>query len=714
MGTTPSGPIARLSRRVAAATGRHAAAGATRPRSALRSRRLWTGPVVLALFAGAAAASIELAPEDAAIGRIDVTGAHQGRPGAELREALAASEAGDRSLADDRLEALAARYPVIADYADLFRLRLRVDSGATADAVALAAAWRHADSPLEADRLELLGAAHAALGNAEEARAAWARAAKITDDEALQAALRLKRAESFEADGDLDAAAASYLEIWTAHPLQQESERAAVALDAIAARRGADLRTGAHHRKRGDGFYRRHRNEAALAAYERALQLGSQSASETRRAQRQRTHTLFRLRRYTEAAKAFAKLPATDENQIDRARAIARAGDAARSARELEAIGRKTRGWQAARALFLAALLWEGEGETERARKLYDTVARPGSGTSYANAALWRLGWAAFREDRIDEAKVAFERLSERDGHPISSLRSRYWLARAQERAGDAQATQAFSDIAREFPFSYYGWRARLRIDSVWRTAPVPAIPDGVAALAADELARPRILLEAGLEAEAGRELDRLYPRADGLGDRLALSNLYADNGDFHRAQRLIVEAYSNDLARGPVPDQLDLWWHAWPAPFAEGMRRATSDGDLIEPGLIYALMREESGYRPSVVSTAGARGLMQIMPETGERLARDVALADFTADDLFVPDVNMRLGSHYLHQLLERFDGQKSAAIASYNAGPAAVSRWIDPSLEDDEWVESIPYEQTRTYVKRVLRSLHVYRVLY
>jgi soluble lytic murein transglycosylase len=143
-------------------------------------------------------------------------------------------------------------------------------------------------------------------------------------------------------------------------------------------------------------------------------------------------------------------------------------------------------------------------------------------------------------------------------------------------------------------------------------------------------------------------------------------------------------------------------------------MRRATDHGALVEPGLIYALMREESGYSPTAVSITGARGLLQIMPETGERLARDLALANFTTDDLFAPDVNMQLGSHYLRELLERFGDQKSAAIASYNAGPGAVSRWLDSSLEDDEWVESIPYEQTRAYVKRVLRSLHVYRVLY
>jgi soluble lytic murein transglycosylase len=101
-------------------------------------------------------------------------------------------------------------------------------------------------------------------------------------------------------------------------------------------------------------------------------------------------------------------------------------------------------------------------------------------------------------------------------------------------------------------------------------------------------------------------------------------------------------------------------------------------------------------------------------MPETGERLAQSIAMENFTEEDLFLPDVNIRLGSYYLRELLERFNGRKSAAIASYNAGPTAVSRWIDPAIEDDEWVEAIPYDQTRTYVKRVLRSLHVYRVLY
>jgi soluble lytic murein transglycosylase len=240
-------------------------------------------------------------------------------------------------------------------------------------------------------------------------------------------------------------------------------------------------------------------------------------------------------------------------------------------------------------------------------------------------------------------------------------------------------------------------------------------VSSGRAALSEEELARPRILLEAGLDAQAQLELDQLFRRARGMHDRLALAQLYANAGDYHRPQRLMVDAYTESLARGPVPDQLELWWHAWPMPFDEEMRGATLDGAKIEPQLVYAIMREESGYRPQVVSVSGARGLLQLMPETAERVARETQAGDVSLEDLFLPRVNIQLGSDYLSSLLERFDGRTSAAIGSYNAGPRAVAQWVaNGPAEDDAWVEEIPYDQTRSYVKRVLRSLHAYRVLY
>ena len=127
--------------------------------------------------------------------------------------------------------------------------------------------------------------------------------------------------------------------------------------------------------------------------------------------------------------------------------------------------------------------------------------------------------------------------------------------------------------------------------------------------------------------------------------------------------------------------------------------------------------MREESHYRVDARSAVGALGLLQLMPSTASQLARENDRPDFVVEDLFDPETNIALGARYLDQLSRRFDGRLSAAIASYNAGPRRVSTWLRgdaKALEDDVWVENIPYDQTRAYVKRVQRSLHVYERFY
>ncbi len=347
------------------------------------------------------------------------------------------------------------------------------------------------------------------------------------------------------------------------------------------------------------------------------------------------------------------------------------------------------------------------------------------------HAALWRLGWGAFEEGRYAEAIQAIEQLLREDQRdPIGRLRSRYWRARALEQLGregpDSTAVQhalsEYEAIAQEFPLTYYGWRARMRLPEEVRTrvdAPPPPseVPvPGKLQLADDQIARVRILLEAGFVDDALEELSRAARRAGSLADRLALAELFRSAGSFQGAQRLMIDPYPVTLARGPSPTFEELWWHAFPAAFLDLVEQATAAPGSVDPALVFSIMREESGFRPEVVSPVGARGLLQIMEPTGARLAQAVGHPNFTADDLFEPRVNIRLGSYYLGELSDQFDGRLSAAIASYNAGPEVVSRWLHdrPDVEDDVWVEAIPYEQTRSYVKRVLRSLQAYRLLY
>jgi soluble lytic murein transglycosylase len=131
---------------------------------------------------------------------------------------------------------------------------------------------------------------------------------------------------------------------------------------------------------------------------------------------------------------------------------------------------------------------------------------------------------------------------------------------------------------------------------------------------------------------------------------------------------------------------------------------------------LVYAIMREESTYRETVSSSAGALGLMQIIPPTGNRIARDLGVDGFEPEILLTAATNIRFGTYYLKHLMDHFKGSMPLAIASYNAGPEAVSGWIERDGErpDDVFVDSVPYSETRRYLRRVLRSYHMYRVLY
>jgi peptidoglycan lytic transglycosylase len=477
-------------------------------------------------------------------------------------------------------------------------------------------------------------------------------------------------------------------------------------------RLGRILRDASSTAARADRLFDTNDNEGALAAYDRALKMNLLK-NERARARQQRADTLFRLRRYDEASEAYGKLPASEEREIQRARALARSGRVEEGASALEQLGRERRGERAVEALYLAAVLLDGEDQRERAGGLYEEVIRRMPRSEYAASARWWLGWADYRAGRLDSAVRRFDALARLDPDPVSALRPRYWRIRALEQQGAHDVRERYAELAHEFPFTYYGWLALARAGEPVAARPRTLSP-GSRSLSPDQLARPRILLEAGLVPETREELADLFGDARGIEDRLALAELYADAGDPSNAQRLVVDAYAEDLARGVAPEDVELWWYAWPAPYEAELVHATRSGQP-PPELVYSIMREESGYRPEVVSVSGARGLLQLMPETATRVAREVSLDPFTPDDLFKPAVNIELGSAYLAQLLARFNGNAAAAIGSYNAGPEAVTRWQPgDGTPEDVWVEEIPYDQTRAYVKRVLRSLHVYRVLY
>ena len=225
-------------------------------------------------------------------------------------------------------------------------------------------------------------------------------------------------------------------------------------------------------------------------------------------------------------------------------------------------------------------------------------------------------------------------------------------------------------------------------------------------------------LLRSGLGAEAAEEL------AAALGAKpwedwsdpatlLFAAHLYEAADDPARSHNLLRKACGKAFPE-IRPAQASTFTHAWPRAFATEIDTHTADYTW-DSLLFQGLVREESAFAPSVVSWAGAIGLSQLMWPTAKMTARQMGIRIRRAD-LNDPSLNVHIGTTYFDGLAQRWNGHLPLAVASYNAGPGAVKRWVDARghLELDAWVETIPYDQTRHYVKRVVSSWQAYKFLY
>lgn len=632
-----------------------------------------------------------------------------------LRAAADARARGDDVGAAQQFDAIAAATPELADHAGELAAQswLEAKRAPEAEASARIALERVPDSGIAADLYAALGRARDEHGDAAGARAAWREALERKPDDAVADAVRLSLAASLVAANEIDAAAKELLALWIGAAERAAGAEAGRRLDALEARAGHSFRTASDRVRRGDRLFDKQRTQSALDAYDAALAAGVQGADRTQ-ALRRRADCLFRARRYREAELAFGALGTDPDARVWQARAMARAGRVDAAIVQLEAIGNESLGTSSAWARYLAGLLVEGRGENERARALF-AASVDGADEKVATQALWRLGWSAYTSGEMPTARRRLSALASQYTDPLDRLTARYWAARAYEGIEPQEAERELAELAAEYPFSYYGWRAASRVGTPAASKPRAPIADGTARLGARDLFAPRVLAAAGLDDASERALRPLAARVGNVDDRIALARLYVASGDYHRAQSMLVAAYAEPLARGVATGQEELWRLAWPDAFAADRKRARPPGAVVDPWFVASIMREESGYRPDAVSVSGALGLLQLMPDTAAKLAREAGVANFAPSQLVRPELNLRLGTLFLDQLTRRFDGALEAVAASYNAGPDAVLGWRKGALPPaDVWVETIPYDETRGYVKRSMRSLHVYRSLY
>lgn len=374
-----------------------------------------------------------------------------------------------------------------------------------------------------------------------------------------------------------------------------------------------------------------------------------------------------------------------------------------REALEAAQNGRQPKLWWRERALLARRALAEGD-----ITDAYRLAASHGQ-TDAAQIAEgeWLAGWIALRF--LGDSQIAFthfQNLYDAVRYPISKARGAYWAGRAAEAGGDGSGARRWYERAAGFGQTYYGQLAAQRLgDHPLSLAPPATMAQG------DHAAFDR------------RELVRVVKTLGRLGfdDQIRpfLLKLTDDADDPQTLELIMALAAAQErtdvatlAAKRALRDGAAYLKAAYP------LHRAALEQNRTDRALVHAVIRQESLFDPRARSAAGALGMMQILPSTAKRVAQKLGLGYRPKRLLADPAYNIQLGAGYLDSLLVRWEGSYVLAVASYNAGPARVQNWVaefgDPRERDVDvvdWVETIPYKETRNYVQRVLEGLTVYR---
>jgi soluble lytic murein transglycosylase len=432
------------------------------------------------------------------------------------------------------------------------------------------------------------------------------------------------------------------------------------------------------------------------------------------------------LRRWDVAARALelavAHAPRADQPRLmlDRARLLVRARQHEPALRILATVGTTGREAEAAEAAWERARVLDDLGREADAAAAYRAVVARYPAREVAGASLWRLGWLAYLRGELRAADQAWTRLAELPGGRTYRTAALYWTARVRETTrGGPAAERLYTQVLAESPRGYYGLlAARRTVAAADRLGPPPpALPaDPVEAIAGDPgYARVDLLRRLGLVEHAWHELEGLVHGAISDPVRLyGLTSAYVKDERYHLALRIVRRHFASLAASGDPSLPPAFWQMLYPFGWRSAVTEAAAREGL-DAFLVAAVVREESNYYPRALSRAGARGLMQLMPATAELVARAGGIALAGSDPLEDPALNIQLGTRFLATMLEEFQDPR-LALAAYNAGPGRVRQWLRTKKTADleAFVEQIPFDETRRYVKRVMLSWEEYRRIY
>lgn len=652
---------------------------------------------------------------------------HTGEAAAAAYLALGHAYLLDKRFAEAATNLRAARQAgqELADYADYLGAEASHEAGEESSAEALLQGFteRYPDSIFNADVPELEANVLLTLNNAAAAQ----RVLTAGSASSGRAGYQLAAGQVANALGQTEEAERIFIRLLLGHPLSPEAQIARAKLTQMGAEA---LLTPADLRSLGDAYYNAGHYGDAAEQYRALTRMPGLDAATRNGYAVALAACDLKLKRLT-TAQAEALADSQDENGARRLyllMELARSRDDVEQQQRIVAQmeQRFPRSPWLQEAVFSSGNMYLLRRDYPAAIEYYTYLATHFPESKNAAAAHWRAGWLSYRQGLYADASRLFDeqiRLYPGDTETVAAL---YWRGRLYEMQDHKPASAAanYRAIIRAYQHYFYAQMARQRLAALGNAPPVeqpqlerfqaPSVPALQSSFPTDSthLAKARLLANAGLNDYIAREI-AADPDSSSWS-ALAEAQIYASYGEYFRALRALKRAlpYAATASIRSIP--LAYWRVLYPEPWWDTIKAESAKKNL-DPYLVASLIRQESEFDPSAISYANAYGLMQMLPSVGKAMAREEGISHFQTFQLLDPETNIRLGTRYLRQMLDKFGGVQEYALAAYNAGDSRVTDWeaAGPYHGMDEFVESIPFTQTREYVQAILRNEETYRAI-
>jgi soluble lytic murein transglycosylase len=613
----------------------------------------------------------------------------------------------------------------LADYADFLGAQADHEAGneTAAEALLHGYAARYPDSIFIVQVPELEANVLLTLNNPAEAQRVLAEA----PEDAGRAGYQLAQGLVAAALGQPEQAVQFYRKLLLSHPLTQDASTARAKLAAMGAETAL---TVSELHSLGDAYYNAGRFGEALEQFEALKRREGLDAATRNDFAIDAAACELKLKRLTPAeVQGLADTP--DEHGARRlyllmelARNRDDGEDQQRIVALMEANFPKSQ-WLA-EALLSSGNMYMLRRDYPMAVKYFSSLAAHFPDNSNAAYAHWRAGWLSYRQGLKADAERMFDEQIKLYPAAKETVSALYWRGRLYETEDHkpADAASNYRALVRAYQHYYYAQLARQRLTSLGQSVPVdepqldrlqaPVVPVLVDTFPEDSphLAKARLLANAGLNDYIAAEI-AADPDSSSWS-ALAEAQIYASYGETYRAMRALKKALPY-AASAPIKSIPQAYWRIlFPKAWWETIKTESEKNNL-DPYFVASLIRQESEFNPSVVSYANAWGLMQLLPSTGKQMAREEGMTHFQTFQLLDPETNIRLGTRYLRQMLDKVGGVPEYAMAAYNAGDSRVTDWqsAGPYSGMDEFIESIPFTQTREYVEAILRNEETYRAI-